>query len=317
MDLLMEEIVPASHVAEPEEPGAAAGHSEEPAAASHTAEELIQMLSNPVVPQSENIEIQLEDVQDPVQNTQSTSSSLSESTSQQDLITKAPSTQQLQDPLTSEPPQQLVQQTVIAQTPMIQQSHTTSTILPAELELRKFYRGKKPPIWMKDFVSLNIHQDEPYELSKFLTYDNITPKYKAYIASASNIIEPTTYSEAAKDPRWIDAMKAEIEALKNNHTWYIVPLPAGKTPIGCKWIYKVKCKATCEVERFNARLVAKGFSQKEGIDYQGIFLPVVKVKTIGIVLALAATKNWHIHQMDVYNAFLQGDLFDEIYMKLP
>nr|XP_018626147.1 uncharacterized mitochondrial protein AtMg00820-like [Nicotiana tomentosiformis] len=197
---------------------------------------------------------------------------------------------------------------------MTQQPQTTSTVLPGESKLKKSRRGKKPPIWMKDFVSLNIHQDEPYALSKFLTYDNITPKYKAYIATTSNIIESITYSEAAKDPRWIDAIKAKIEALQNNHIWDIVPLPAGKTPIGCKWIYKVKYKATCEVERFKARLAAKWFSQKEGIDYQKTFSPVVKIKTVRTALALTATKNWHIHQMDVYNAFLQGDLFDEIYM---
>lgn len=153
---------------------------------------------------------------------------------------------------------------------------------------------------MKDFVSLNIHQDEPYALSKFLTYENITPKYKAYIAATSNIIELTTYSEAAKDTRWIDAMKDEIEALQNNHTWDIVPLPVGKIPIGCKWIYKVKYKVAGEVERFKARLVAKGFSQKEGIDYEETFSPVVKIKTVRTILALAATKNWHIHQMDIY-----------------
>ena len=110
-------------------------------------------------------------------------------------------------------------------------------------------------------------------------------------------------------------MKSEIEALQSNHTWDLVTLPEGKTPIGCKWIFKVKYKSTGEVERYKARLVAKGFNQQEGIDYQETFSPVVKMKTVRTVLALAAKKGWCVYQMDVFNAFLQGDLFDEIYME--
>ncbi|XP_019231186.1 PREDICTED: uncharacterized protein LOC109212029 [Nicotiana attenuata] len=182
---------------------------------------------------------------------------------------------------------------------------------------RRSDRKKIPPIWLSDFVSLNIHQKVPYSISKYITYEGLSPAYQAYIATSSSVIEPTTYSEAAKDPRWIEAMKAEIDALQSNHTWDIVSLPEGKIPIGCKWIYKVKYKATGEIERFKARLVAKGYSQKEGIDYQETFSPVIKMKTVRTVLPVAAGKKWHIHQMDVYNAFLQGDLYDEIYMELP
>nr|XP_009798318.1 PREDICTED: uncharacterized protein LOC104244565 [Nicotiana sylvestris]XP_016460825.1 PREDICTED: uncharacterized protein LOC107784245 [Nicotiana tabacum] len=99
------------------------------------------------------------------------------------------------------------------------------------------------------------------ELTRAIRFQaNIPIKFWA----ASNISEPTLYSEAVKDPKWIDAMKAEIEALQNNHTWDIVTLPTGKIPIGCKWIYKIKYKASGEIERFKARLVAKCFSQKEG-----------------------------------------------------
>lgn len=97
-------------------------------------------------------------------------------------------------------------------------------------------------------------------------------------------------------------MQAEIAALESNHTWDVVPLPTGKTPIGCKWIYKVKYKASGEVERFKARLVVKGYSQQEGIDYQETFSPVAKMVTVMVVLAVAASKYQHIHRMDVYNA---------------
>jgi len=167
---------------------------------------------------------------------------------------------------------------------------------------------------MKDFVS---HKGVKYPMGNYLRYDHLSPSYQCYIAATSSIYEPTTYSEAITDPRWIEAMQAEIQALESNKTWEITDLPPGKKPIGCRWIYKVKYKSTGEVERFKARLVAKGYSQIEGIDYKETFSPVVKMVTVRAIVSLAASKHWHIHQMDVFNAFLHGDLEDEIYMQLP
>ena len=180
---------------------------------------------------------------------------------------------------------------------------------------RKSGRSSKLPIWLKDFVSLNIQKESDYGIQNYISYENISDKYSAYIAAASIHTEPKSYTEAAKDSRWIEAMKSEIEALQSNHTWDLVTLPEGKTPIGCKWIFKIKYKSTGEVERYKARLVAKGFNQQEDIDYQETFSPVVKMKTVRTVLALAAKRGWCVHKMDVFNAFLQGDLFDEIYME--
>ncbi|XP_070019435.1 uncharacterized protein [Nicotiana sylvestris] len=101
--------------------------------------------------------------------------------------------------------------------------------------------------------------------------------YDKRVSTFSSVTEPQSYTEAAQDPAWIEAMQAEIKALQKNNTWEIVNLPEGKKPIGCKWIYKVKYKATSEVERLKARLIAKGYSQQEGIDYQETFSPVVKM----------------------------------------
>lgn len=94
----------------------------------------------------------------------------------------------------------------------------------------------------------------------------------------STITEPRNFHEAASDPRWMEAMHAEIAALESNNTWEIVPLPKGKRPIGYKWIYKVTYKSTGEVERLKAIFVAKGYSQQEAIDYQETFFsPVEKM----------------------------------------
>lgn len=106
---------------------------------------------------------------------------------------------------------------------------------------------------MSDFVSLNIHHDIPYRLVNYLSYDYLSPKYKAFVASISSVTEPKTYSEAIKDPRWVQAIKEEIQALENNNTWTVVSLPEGKTTIRCKWIFKVKYKARGEIERFKAK----------------------------------------------------------------
>ena len=112
-------------------------------------------------------------------------------------------------------------------------------------------------------------------------------------------------------------MQQEIKALEENNTWSVVDLPKGMHTVGSKWIYKIKYKADGQVERFKARLVAKGYIQQEGLDYHDTFSPVAKMVTVRCVIALAVSKGWPMYQMDVYNAFLQGDLEEEVYMEMP
>lgn len=130
-------------------------------------------------------------------------------------------------------------------------------------------------------------------------------------------LKEPSYSQTAKDPTWQNVMHPEIAALERNQTWTLQPLPPGKVAIGCKWVYHIKYHADGNVERCNARLVVKGYTQQEGIDYLDTFSPVAKLTTVKILLAIAAILGWSLHQLDVNNAFLHKDLHEEVYMKLP
>ena len=107
-------------------------------------------------------------------------------------------------------------------------------------------------------------------------------------------------------------MDTKISALEHNKTWVVIDLPPHKVFIACKWVYKVKYKADGSIESYKARLVAKGYTQCEGLDYSETFSPVAKFTTVRCLLTLAAVKNWFLHQLYVNNAFLQGELKEEV-----
>ena len=112
-------------------------------------------------------------------------------------------------------------------------------------------------------------------------------------------------------------MDKEISAFELDHTWDIIPLPSGKSPIGCKWVYRIKYNPDGSVERYKARLVAKGYTQQEGLDHSKTFSLIAKSVSVRVLLCIAAMKGWDLHQLDVNNAFLHSDLHEEIYMSLP
>lgn len=112
-------------------------------------------------------------------------------------------------------------------------------------------------------------------------------------------------------------MTKELLALDSNHIWDLVPLPPDKRAIASKWVFKIKLKANGTLERYKARLVAKGYKQEFGVDYQETLSPVIKMTIVRCLIAIAAHKHGSLFQLDVNNAFLHGDLHEEVYMLPP
>ncbi|GJT98987.1 retrovirus-related pol polyprotein from transposon TNT 1-94 [Tanacetum coccineum] len=129
--------------------------------------------------------------------------------------------------------------------------------------------------------------------------------------------EPKKVSEALKHPGWVDAMQDELNQFARNKVWTLVPAPYGKTIIGSKWVFRNKRDETGIVIKNKARLVAQGYNQQEGIDYDETFAPVARLEAIRIFLAFATYMNFIVYQMDVKSAFLNGKLKEEVYVKQP
>ena len=145
-----------------------------------------------------------------------------------------------------------------------------------------------------------------------------------YGQECSNICEvpksPMCYQEATAGPdkeKWETAMKTELTSLRENDVWDLVELPVGKKVVGCKWVYKVKTGADGSVQRYKARLVAQGFTQKYGTDFDETFCPVVRQESLRLLMALSVQHGLTVHQIDVTTAFLNGKLEEEVYMQQP
>jgi hypothetical protein len=130
-------------------------------------------------------------------------------------------------------------------------------------------------------------------------------------------VEPTCFEQVIGNPKWDNAMDEEMSALDANATWEFVTLPKDKKKIGCKWVYKVKHNADGSKNRFKARLVPKGYAQTYGIDYEETYSPFAKMTTVRVIIAMATCKGWLLHQMDVKNDFLHGDLQEVCMEKSP
>ena len=142
--------------------------------------------------------------------------------------------------------------------------------------------------------------------------------HQSYVSINSPDYIPSNYHEAVSCPDahlWLAAIKKELNAHSVNHTWSLVPLPPTRRAIGCRWVFTIKDTTTPPT--YKARLVAQGFRQIHGLDYTETFSPVVRYESIRVLFAIAAQFQLKIHQMDVTTAFLNGDLAEEIYMRVP
>ncbi|KAJ9542401.1 hypothetical protein OSB04_028907 [Centaurea solstitialis] len=129
--------------------------------------------------------------------------------------------------------------------------------------------------------------------------------------------EPKEIDDALRDPAWVSAMQEELAEFIRNNVWLLVPRPRKRTIIGSKWIFRNKLDEIGTIIRNKARLVAQGYRQEEGIDYDETFAPVARLEAIRLFLAFAAHMNFKVYQMDIKNAFLNGKLNEEVYVAQP
>jgi hypothetical protein len=143
--------------------------------------------------------------------------------------------------------------------------------------------------------------------------------YEIALSTVSNA-EPLSYAEALQRPdaeQWKHAALEELNAHSTNGTWKLVPRPAGKKVIGSKWVFKVKRNADGSIERYNSRVIAKGYNQRPGFNYIEIFAPTVRMPTIRVVLAISALHDYHLRSIDISHAYLNGEMDCDVYMEQP
>ncbi|KAL1200788.1 Retrovirus-related Pol polyprotein from transposon RE1 [Cardamine amara subsp. amara] len=196
-------------------------------------------------------------------------------------------------------------------------------IVTPAVALRRSTRETRLPTKLNDYA-LQITLDDPTLISSqpcsttyFVESSQFSPSHCFFLSALTSYVTPKTYAEAAQDEFWRGAMGDEIGSLEESQTWTIESLPRGKRAIASKWVFTVKLRSDGSLERYKARLVACGNRQVSGTDFDETFAPVAKMATIRSFLEVSASQNWEVHQMDVHNAFLHGDLEEEVYMRLP
>jgi hypothetical protein len=141
--------------------------------------------------------------------------------------------------------------------------------------------------------------------------------YSSYVALLCDIIddEPTCYEEFVGKKVWKDSVIEEYQSIIKNDVWDVVLRPIEKSIVSSKWIYKMKHSANDSIEKYKARFVAHGFSQKEGIDYEETFVVVARYTSIRAILAIVAEIKWKVHQMDMKTTFLNVVIEEEVYIE--
>lgn len=161
---------------------------------------------------------------------------------------------------------------------------------------RRSFREIWPPSYLKDYAVLTLNAE-------------------SFVEDVPESVEEIELRDD-KD-NWKKAIHEELDALEKNKTWTLTELPEGKNLLNSKWVFKLKKDKDDNIQTYKARLVAKGCSQKKGFDYEETYAPVARLETLRILLSLVVEENLCLVQLDVKNAFLQGELKEEIYMKIP
>ncbi|GKC56600.1 putative RNA-directed DNA polymerase [Tanacetum coccineum] len=179
---------------------------------------------------------------------------------------------------------------------------------PTLLEVREKYvlpARSNRGIPSKRYTPEKTSRSSKYPIAN-IARGNISKEAKAFFASLYLEEDPSNVEQTLKSEKWKNVMDVEMDALMRNGTWDKCILPQGKKPVGCRWIFTIKYKPDGTIERYKARLVAKGYTQTYGIDYSETFSPIAKIDTIRVLFSIAAK-----------NAFLQGELKEEVYMEAP
>jgi hypothetical protein len=175
---------------------------------------------------------------------------------------------------------------------------------------------KRKPAWAREI----IQDGEKYGVPQGTTRQVKRPKpFSSYMALMCDLLEeePTCFEESIQRKEWANAMTEEYQSIMKNEVWEIVPRPKNKDVVSSRWLFKIKNVVDGSIEKYKARFVARGFSQKESIDYEETFALVARYTSIKTIIALAAKMKWKLHQMDVKTAFLNGVIEEEVYIEQP
>lgn len=196
-------------------------------------------------------------------------------------------------------------------TPVLSPAPSPSHVPTVSIPTRTGNRTRTAPSWHHNYVVNVVSSSSPAcitHLKKptahtpctfpYFKSPHLLPSLISFLANVDCIREPQSYDQAQSSPEWERAVDKELGALETNTTWTIGDLPPGKKAIGCKWVFKLKLNPNGTVERYKARLVAKGFHQKYGLDYTESFSPVAKLVTVRLIIAIAVSHGWSIHQID-------------------
>jgi hypothetical protein len=178
------------------------------------------------------------------------------------------------------------------------------------------FSHKRKPAWAREL----IQDGEKYDVSEGTSRQVKRPKpFSSDTTLMCNILdeEPTYFEESIQKKEWADAMIEEYQSIMKNEVWEIVPRSKNKDGVSYRWIFKIKHPTNGSIEKYKARFVARGFFQKESIDYEETFAPVARYTSIRTIIALVAKMKWKLHQMDTKTTFLNDVTKEEVYIKQP